>query len=51
MDFDWEIPKLATGTVVPASHGEFLAMLGDNKRETEVVSIINNETSIFRGYG
>lgn len=32
------IPKLATGTVVPASNGEFLAMLGDNKRETEVVS-------------
>lgn len=32
------VPKLATGTVVPASHGEFLAMLGDNKRETEVVS-------------
>lgn len=33
-----QIPKLATGTVVPASYGEFLAVLGDNKRETEVVS-------------
>ena len=33
-----EIPKLATGTVVPANYGEFLAVLGDNKRETEVVS-------------
>lgn len=33
-----QIPKLATGTVVPANYGEFLAMLGDNKRETEVVS-------------
>lgn len=33
-----KIPKLATGTVVPANYGNFLAMLGDNKRETEVVS-------------
>ena len=33
-----KIPKLATGTVVPANYGEFVAMLGDNKRETEVVS-------------
>ncbi|MBR1384349.1 MAG: hypothetical protein IJ555_11165 [Ruminococcus sp.] len=33
-----QIPKLATGTVVPANYGEFLAVLGDNKRETEVVS-------------
>ena len=33
-----EIPKLATGTVVPANYGEFLAVLGDNKREPEVVS-------------
>lgn len=32
------IPKFATGTVVPANYGEFLAVLGDNKRETEVVS-------------
>ncbi len=32
------IPMLATGTVVPANYGNFLAMLGDNKRETEVVS-------------
>lgn len=33
-----KIPKLATGTVVPANYGEFLAILGDNKREAEVVS-------------
>ena len=33
-----QIPHLATGTVVPANYGEFLAVLGDNKRETEVVS-------------
>ena len=33
-----EIPPLATGTVVPANYGNFLAVLGDNKREPEVVS-------------
>lgn len=33
-----EIPKLATGTVVPANYGQFLAVLGDNKREAEIVS-------------
>lgn len=32
------IPRLATGTVVPANYGEFTAILGDNKREPEVVS-------------
>lgn len=32
------IPMLATGTVVPPNAGEFMAVLGDNKRETEVVS-------------
>lgn len=36
-----EIPKLATGTVIPANYGEFLAVLGDNKREAEVVSPIS----------
>lgn len=41
------IPKLATGTVVPASHGEFLAMLGDNKRETEVVSPLSTMKQAF----
>ena len=33
-----EIPRLAQGPVVPANYGEFMAVLGDNKRETEVVS-------------
>lgn len=33
-----KIPKLATGTVVPANAGEFMAILGDNRREPEVVS-------------
>ena len=33
-----QLPKLASGTVVPPRAGEFAAILGDNKRETEVVS-------------
>lgn len=33
----YSVPALATGTVVPPNR-EFLAMLGDNKTETEVVS-------------
>ena len=33
-----QIPYLAKGTVVPRNTGEFAAVLGDNKRETEVVS-------------
>ena len=33
----FSIPALATGTVVPPNR-EFLAVLGDNKQETEVVS-------------
>lgn len=33
-----QIPYLAKGTVVPRNAGEFAAILGDNKRETEVVS-------------
>ena len=32
------LPRLATGTVVPPNAGQFAAILGDNKRETEVVS-------------
>ncbi|MCM1233695.1 MAG: hypothetical protein NC489_26570, partial [Ruminococcus flavefaciens] len=46
--FEWlpsltipEIPKLAQGTVVPANYGEFMAILGDNRREAEVVSPIS----------
>lgn len=31
-------PRLATGTVVPRQSREFAAILGDNNRETEVVS-------------
>ena len=32
------IPQLATGTVVPPKAGNFLAMLGDNNKDYEVVS-------------
>lgn len=32
------IPALASGTVIPPSMGRFIAQLGDNNRETEVVS-------------
>lgn len=41
------IPKLATGTVVPSNNGEFLAMLGDNKRETEIVSPLSTMKQAF----
>jgi hypothetical protein len=34
----YNMPRLATGTVVPPRAGEFAAILGDNKREAEVVS-------------
>ena len=32
------VPALASGTVIPPSMGDFIARLGDNNRETEVVS-------------
>lgn len=34
----YRLPRLATGTVVPPRAGEFAAILGDNNRETEIVS-------------
>ena len=34
----YKMPMLATGTVVPPRAGMFTAILGDNNRETEVVS-------------
>jgi hypothetical protein len=36
--YTYHVPALANGTVVPARAGEFLAMLGDNRKEPEVVS-------------
>ena len=41
------IPKLAQGTVIPANYGEFAAILGDNKREAEVVSPISAMKQAF----
>lgn len=35
------VPKLATGMYIPANYGSFLAELGDNRREPEVVSPIS----------
>ena len=32
------IPALAQGTVIPPSMGQFIARLGDNNKETEIVS-------------
>lgn len=52
-----QIPRLATGTVVPANYGEFLAVLGDNRREPEVVSPVSSIKQAVRevlaenGYG
>lgn len=44
------IPKLAQGMAVPANYGEFLAILGDNKRETEVVTPVSEiEAAVQRG--
>jgi hypothetical protein len=42
------IPALATGTVVPANYGNFLATLGDNKREPEVVSPLSTMKQAFK---
>lgn len=49
---DWtvklpRVPYLATGTVIPANYGEFLAVLGDNKREAEVVSPVSAMKQAF----
>jgi hypothetical protein len=43
-----KIPKLATGTVVPKNYGEFLSILGDNKREAEVVSPLSTIKQAIR---
>jgi hypothetical protein len=42
------IPKLATGTVVPANYGNFLATLGDNRREPEIVSPLSTMKQALR---
>lgn len=35
------LPRLASGTVIPPRSGEFAAILGDNNHETEVVSPVS----------
>lgn len=40
--------KLASGTVVPANYGEFAAILGDNKKEPEVVSPLSTMKQAFK---
>lgn len=42
------LPRLATGTVVPANFGEFAAILGDNKREAEIVSPVSAMKQAFK---
>ena len=42
------IPKLASGTVVPANYGEFIATLGDNKKEPEIVSPLSTMVDAFK---
>ena len=42
------IPQLASGTVIPPRAGEFAAVLGDNKQETEVVSPLSTMKQAVR---
>lgn len=42
------LPRLASGTVVPPRAGEFAAILGDNRRETEVVSPLSTMKQALR---
>lgn len=42
------IPRLASGTVVPPRAGEFAAILGDNNRDTEIVSPVPAMKQAFK---
>ncbi|GLC82083.1 phage tail protein [Lacrimispora brassicae] len=42
------IPRLATGTVVPPRAGNFMAMLGDNNKDYEVVSPLETMKQAFK---
>ena len=44
----YKMPRLATGTVVPPRAGEFAAILGDNNRDTEIVSPIPAMKQAFK---
>lgn len=41
------IPALASGTVIPPSMGEFIAKLGDNNSQTEIVSPLDTMKQAF----
>ena len=43
-----QIPYLAQGTYVPANYGNFLAVLGDNKHEPEIVSPVSSMKTALR---
>ena len=43
-----QIPHLAQGTVIPPNMSNFLAMLGDNNKETEVVSPLSTIEQALR---
>lgn len=42
------IPQLATGTVIPPKAGNFIAMLGDNNKDYEVVSPLETMKQAFK---
>lgn len=44
----YRMPRLATGTVVPPRAGEFAAILGDNNRDTEIVSPVQAMKQAFK---
>lgn len=44
----YTMPRLASGTVVPRRSGEFAAILGDNNKETEVVSPLSTMKKAFK---
>lgn len=44
----YDMPHLATGTVVPPRAGEFAAILGDNNRDYEVVSPVETMKQAFK---
>lgn len=44
----YRMPRLATGTVVPPRAGEFAAILGDNNRDTEIVSPVPAMKQAFK---
>lgn len=46
--YSTNMPRLATGTVVPPRAGEFAAILGDNNKDYEVVSPVGTMKQAFK---